>query len=168
MVLARFHAIGVAHETAVRSAFLSLLDSCGRQFDWTLVPEWPMKRGKNQRIIVDGALVDAYHLTHGFWESKDSQEDLKREIDQKFSTGYPREKGQNDRLVLDADLTQVDPLIETLTALLEYRPPDYVEWETAVAEFKDRVPDLATGLVELIERERQTDTRFKQASTSVT
>ena len=111
------------------------------------------------------------------WEAKDSHDDLLREIDQKFSAGYPRDNilfqaperailWQNDRQVLDADLTQVDQLISTFTALLEYRPPDYVEWETAVAEFKDRVPDLARGLVGLIEKERQTNTRFKQAFTA--
>ena len=172
--LEQFHSIGVSHETAVRSAFQNLLVSCGRKFGWTLVPEWLIRRQRNRRIFVDGALVDGYRLTHGFWEAKDMEDDLEREIKKKFDNGYPRDNilfqtperailWQNDRQLLDADLREPDRLIETLKLFFEYRPPDYVEWETAVAEFKDRVPELAAGLVELIEGERQTNTRFIQA-----
>ena len=32
--LERFESIGVSHETAVRSAFQTLLEYCGRQFNW--------------------------------------------------------------------------------------------------------------------------------------
>ena len=31
---------------AVRSSFQTLLAACGRQFDWTLVREWPIQRPK--------------------------------------------------------------------------------------------------------------------------
>ena len=37
--LDQFDRLGVTHETAVRSAFQSLLESCGKQFDWTLIAE---------------------------------------------------------------------------------------------------------------------------------
>src|SRR3989442_13217037 len=42
--LRQFKTIGVAHEGAVRSAFQTLLEHCGRQFGWKLVPEWQIKR----------------------------------------------------------------------------------------------------------------------------
>ena len=42
--LAKFDKLGVKHETAVRSAFQELLESCARQFDWKLVLEYPSKR----------------------------------------------------------------------------------------------------------------------------
>ncbi len=38
--LADFARLGVAHESAVRSAFHELLEHCARQFDWKLVPEY--------------------------------------------------------------------------------------------------------------------------------
>src|SRR5437773_9981370 len=38
--LAKFKPLGIKHEGAVRSAFQTLLESCGRQFDWKLVPEF--------------------------------------------------------------------------------------------------------------------------------
>jgi hypothetical protein len=49
----------ISHETAVRSAFQTLLESCCRQFKWTLVPEWEVKRTQLKAVRVDGALVDS-------------------------------------------------------------------------------------------------------------
>ena len=40
--LDQFDQLGFTHETAVRSAFQSLLQHCGRDFNWTLVPEHSM------------------------------------------------------------------------------------------------------------------------------
>ncbi len=37
--LRQFEELGVSHETAIRSAFQSLLQVSARQFKWTLVPE---------------------------------------------------------------------------------------------------------------------------------
>ena len=169
--LEQFRKIGVSHETAVRSAFQNLLEACCRQFEWTLVPEWRIKRSQNRRIYVDAALVDVYKLPHGFWEAKDIHDDLEKSLEMKFDSGYPKDNilfqtperailWQNDRLILDADLTLPYFLLEALKLFFEYRPPDYVEWEEAVEEFKNIVPELASGLVELIRKERQTNTRF--------
>ena len=74
--LQRFESIGVSHETAVRSAFQTLLEHCGRQFDWILVPEHSIAVGRNKRIVVDGALIDTFQLPHGYWEAKDIHDDL--------------------------------------------------------------------------------------------
>ncbi len=82
--LGRFGRIGVTHETAVRSAFQSLLESCARQVDWTLVPERAIALRRNKRIVVDGALIDAFNLPHGYWEAKDIQDDLDAEVQRKF------------------------------------------------------------------------------------
>ena len=40
--LNQFDQLGFTHETAVRSAFQSLLQHCGREFNWTLAPEYSM------------------------------------------------------------------------------------------------------------------------------
>ena len=172
--LDQFERLGVTHETAVRSAFQSLLESCGRQFKWTLVPEQPISFGSNRRIVIDGALVDDFNLTHGHWEAKDIHDDLPTEVQRKFEAGYPRDNilfqtpkqailWQNDEHVLDADLTDSTQLIETLQTFFSYRPQEIAEWEEAVSQFKDRVPDIGRGLAELIQKERQTNHRFTTA-----
>jgi hypothetical protein len=63
--LKEFEALGVSHEGAVRTAFQDLLETCGKQFGWKLVPEW-IRRDKARSIRIDGALVDDYRLPHGF------------------------------------------------------------------------------------------------------
>ncbi len=172
--LDQFDRLGVTHETAVRSAFQSLLESCGKQFDWTLIPEHPMTLNRNKRIVVDGALIDDFRLPHGYWEAKDIHDDLPNEVQRKFETGYPTDNilfqtpqrailYQDDRRVLDADLTDPKQLIETLQTFFAYRPQEIAEWEGAVAQFKDIVPDIGNGLAELIQKERQTNSRFTSA-----
>ena len=179
--LQRFESIGVSHETAVRSAFQSLLEYCGKQFNWILVPEHSMTplikgaRGvKNKRIVVDGALIDNFQLPHGYWEAKDIHDDLPAEVLHKFATGYPRDNilfqtphrailWQNNQRTLDADLTDPTQLIHTLETFCSHRPQEYTEWEEAVSQFKDRVPALGKGLAELIEKERGTNREFTAA-----
>src|SRR5205823_11945464 len=78
--LSEFEQLHLDHEFAVRSAFQYLLDSCGKQFEWKIVPEWRVRRGKRSHIQVDGALVDGHRLVRGFWEAKDSNDDLDKEI----------------------------------------------------------------------------------------
>jgi hypothetical protein len=101
--LAQFEKLGIRHETAVRSAFQELLEHCARQFDWKLVPEYPIKRKGQADAKADGALLDNYGLNHGLWEAKDSADDLDKEIKNKFSVGYPKQNilfWQPDRAVL--------------------------------------------------------------------
>ncbi len=172
--LAQFERLGVTHETAVRSAFQSLLESCARQFRWKLVPEHSIALPRNRRIAVDGALVDDFNLTHGFWEAKDVHDDLPAAVQSKFQAGYPRSNilfqtpkrallWQNDECVLDADLTDSAQLVDALQTFFSHRPPNIAEWEEAVARFKDKVPDVGCGLAKLIRNERQTNPRFTAA-----
>jgi hypothetical protein len=101
--LAEFEKRGIRYESAVRSAFHELLEHCARQFDWKLVPEYPIKRKGRADAKADGALLDTYGLNHGLWEAKDSAHDLDKEIKFKFSIGYPKQNilfWQPDRAVL--------------------------------------------------------------------
>ena len=81
--------LGISHEGAVSPAFASLLRHCASQFDRTLVEKYSLKSG-NRVIFVDGAIVDTFNLVHGFWEAKDTDDDLDKEIKRKFEAGYPR------------------------------------------------------------------------------
>src|ERR1035437_9395331 len=87
--LRQFDDLGVTHETAVRSAFQGLLDHCARQHDWTLVPEWEIRRPRQHPLPGDGALLDICRPTHGFWEPKDIRDNLPKEARKKFALGYP-------------------------------------------------------------------------------
>ena len=89
--LAKFAKLGIKHEGAVRSAFQELLDHCGRQSGWKLVPEYQIKRKGAKPLSADGAILtcvgDQPLLVRGYWEAKDSADDLDKEIKHKFSIG---------------------------------------------------------------------------------
>ena len=136
-----------------------------------LVPEHSMTGVQNRRIVVDGVLMDDFRLTHGYWEAKDADDDLPAEVVRKFERGYPRDNilfqephrailWQNERQTLDADLTDPTELIGTLETFFSHRPPEYTEWEEAVAQFRERVPALGQGLAERIHGERETNQAF--------
>ena len=172
--LAQFEQLEVRHEGAVRSAFQSLLQNCARQFDWTLVPEHSMTGVQNNRIVVDGVLMDDFRLTHGYWEAKDEDDDLPSEVVRKLEAGYPRDNilfqtphrailWQNNHQMPEANLRDRTQLIRVLETFFSHRPPEYTEWEAAVSEFKEEVPALGEGLAELIEKERGTNRRFATA-----
>ena len=179
--LKQFDRLGVTHETAVRSAFQSLLEYCGRQCNLTLVPEHSMtplirgaRGGKNKRIVVDGVLIDDFQLPHGYWEAKDIHDDLPAEVLSKFEKGYPRDNilfqtpqraslWQNGQQTLDVDLNDPMQLIGVLETFFSHRPQEYTEWEEAITQFKDKVPALGNSLAALIQKERDTNSHFTTA-----
>ena len=172
--LAEFDQIAVTHEGAVSTAFLPLLQHCGRQLDWILVPQYMVHLPQNTRIIIDGAFEDAYKRPHGYWEAKDMDDDLEVEVQRKFGEGYPRNNilfqnpqrailWQNEQKVLDADLTDPTQLIEVLEAFFSYHTEDDDEWERAVVEFSDKVPALGKGLAEHINEARLNKPQFTSA-----
>ncbi len=157
-------------EGAVSPAFAGLLRACANQFQWTLAEQYPLKRD-GRTLRVDGALVDAFNLVHGYWEAKDSADDLPKEVQKKLQIGYPRDNilfqapeqiilWQNGREVLRSDIREPAALVEALRAFFEYQPPAYEQWGEAVVEFKGRVTEIARGLLDIIERERRENRRF--------
>jgi hypothetical protein len=63
----------------VRSPFESLLQETARLKDWTFIAELSGKSG-GAVIRPDGTLRDRNSLPRGYWEAKDTQEDLDTEI----------------------------------------------------------------------------------------
>lgn len=161
-----------SHEGAVRGAFGTLLHTCAKQHKWTLIEEYEIRR-KSKLLWVDGAIVDHWSLTHGFWEAKDEQDDLAVEAKKKIDLGYPTDNiifqspdraiiYQGGKHLLDEKLEEPQALVDVLKAFFRYAPPQYGEWGKAVADFKVRVPDLARALDKLISNER-TYEHFKAA-----
>ena len=172
--LSKLTDLGLEAEGAVAPAFANLLRSCGRQFKLTLGEQFPIKRKNGQRIVVDGALLDDFKLPHGYWEAKDSKDDLRTEVKKKFAKAYPKDNilfQAPDHLILVQDGQEVfnqakpqpEALVEVLKLFFEYRPPEFEQWEQAVEEFKDQVPALAKGVLELIEQERKSNKAFVKA-----
>ncbi|MBN2304908.1 MAG: N-6 DNA methylase [Anaerolineae bacterium] len=167
----RFAAQDVTHEMAVRSAFQNLLADAARKKQWTLVPEQTV--GLNGKTVrPDGTLRDQWQLPHGYWEAKDSADDLDTEIRRKRDSGYPfnnilfedTRQGvlfQHHSEVLRADLTDPHQLADLLNHFLAYREPVIDDFERAVGEFQEQIPRLAEGLNTRIKTAHQDNPRFK-------
>ena len=78
----------VLNEMSVRSAFEFLLADTAKLQGWTFIAELSGKAG-GARICPDGTLRDSNTLPRGYWEAKDTQDDLDAEIKKKIARGYP-------------------------------------------------------------------------------
>lgn len=165
--LAAYQEKKVTHETAVRSAFQNLLATFAQAANWLLIPEQTLTNGKRP----DGTLRDAFNLPRGYWEAKDTRDDLLVEIRKKIAAGYPTTNTifedtrrailyQNNRMALEADLSNRAELIRVLDAFFHYAPPDIESFEQAVTDFKESIPDLAQGLLRRIQEEHARNPAF--------
>jgi predicted helicase len=160
----------VEHETAVSTAFQTLLDQVGRHFGWTLIPQLSDTTA-GRSIRPDGTFRDEYYITRGYWEAKDTHDNLEAEIRKKIAKGYPltntifedtREAHlyQDGQQAMRVDLTEPQQLADLLSAFFAYTEPAHEDFGKAIGEFKERVPDLARGLVEKIKEAHQHNPRF--------
>jgi predicted helicase len=174
--LNQFGQLYIDHEGAVRSAFQTLLAKCGQRSDpkLTLVPEYRIKRGKNSSVILDGALVDLYHLPHGYWEAKDEKDDLLKEVQRKLDKGYPSDNTifqaperailyQGGTRILDENISRPEALVSVVNQFFTYKAPRIDEWLKAVNEFSERVPELSQQVENLIKEERRRNPNFLRA-----
>ena len=135
-----------------------------------------MHTSKGNRIVIDGAVLDEYGLPLAYWEAKDTDDDLRKAVEEKRNAGYPLDNilfqnpqrailYQNGEVALDLDITEPARLIAALQYLFSYVPPELDNWQTAVSDFREHVPDLANKLKELIEQRHERDPGFKKAFT---
>ncbi|HYA24737.1 MAG TPA: hypothetical protein VEF05_11295, partial [Terriglobales bacterium] len=170
--LHQFGQLYIDHEGAVSSAFQNLLAKCGQRAEpkLTLVPQYRIERAKTS-VVVDGALVDLYHLPHGYWEAKDEKDDLLKEVQRKLDKGYPRDNiifqaperailYQGGLRILDENISRPEPLVEVVKAFFDYKAPHIQEWEEAVRDFSERIPELATAVKKTIDEEKKRNPSF--------
>jgi predicted helicase len=162
---------GITHETAVKNAFQSILFHCCKQMNYDFIEEYPYKRLERYKARIDGAFLDSYRVPQGYWEAKDSQDDLAKEVIKKFDQGYPRDNiifqspdraiiYQGSTFILDEPITSPERLIIVLKELFHYKTDTQMDWEQAVEEFKQRIPESAELIIKLIEEERRSNTAF--------
>ena len=187
--LKKYAQLGEENEGTVRAAFQNLLQHYCGQSNLTLLCEktrsFPPDKGRqggsgltapNRRIRPDGEVVDGFGLPHGYWEAKDTQDDLHVEADKKFAAGYPSKNivvqspthallYQHEQLQLDLDITDPRNLVHILETFFAYQEENIAAWHTAVAEFREIVPELGEKLAALIKTERQNNEHFQKVFT---
>ena len=172
--LQQYEQQGIRHEGAVSSPFDTLLHACAKQINATFVPQHAMHTASGNRIVIDGVVRHEHGFPFAYWEAKDIDDDLAKAVQEKRDAGYPLDNTlfqtpqrailyQNGAEVLDIHITEPANLIAALQYLFAYVPPALDNWHTAVSDFREHVPDLASRLKELIEQRYETDPAFKKA-----
>ena len=165
---------GSRNEGAISGAFFNLLNEYCKTRDFILIGqlEYPAKNGKMVRP--DGTVKDALRLDWGFWESKDEDDDLDREIAKKFAKGYPNDNilfedsqtavliqaGQEVSRVLMKDADALDRL---LNAFINYVRPEVKSFREAINSFKDDLPTILETLRSLLQQQDQTNVKYQQS-----
>ena len=161
---------GSDNEQSIRAAFQNCLSAYCRDHRerLALVPE--LRAGNN--VIPDGTVKDSLRLARGYWEAKDSHDDLDAEIERKFNSGYPRDNImfedsqtaaliQNGDEVMRADMSRPGELHRLIRRFLDYELPEIEEFRLAQEQFKSDLPSVINSLreaVELAESENGNDT----------
>src|SRR6266852_2707148 len=78
----------VEHELGLKAPFHNLLDKAAKKRGWTLVAELSTYSG-GKRVVPDGTVRDDFRLARGWWEAKDTYDNLAAEIQKKLKAGYP-------------------------------------------------------------------------------
>ncbi|HEY8292130.1 MAG TPA: hypothetical protein VIG44_06565, partial [Thermomicrobiales bacterium] len=168
-MLADYRDRKITNEGAVRFAFQTLLTTLAPA-RWNVLGEQTMPSG----IRMDAVIKDGYNLTRGYWEAKDSRDDLDEEIRKKTAKGYPLTNiifedtrravlYQNKQQAMDVPLTDRKRLADLLARFFSYEEPDIAAFGKAVEEFRAIIPDLAGGLEKIIHEARSTNMAFVAA-----
>ena len=75
---------GSQRESVLREAFKDLLKAWGRQHDLTFIPEYALDTLTKDKRYVDGALLYSLRAPFGYWEAKDTKDDLDAEIEKNY------------------------------------------------------------------------------------
>ncbi len=160
----------VDFEMGLRGAFQTLLTEVGNMVKWTLIPEQTLEGG----IRPDGVLRDEFKFRRGYWEAKGPKGNLDKEIEDKKKKNYPLINTifentkrailyQNKKKHFECDLSNASDVRYLLTEFFTYVEPDIANFEVAVQELKERIPELAQALLEIIEKEHKGNIKFKAA-----
>ena len=165
---------GSTKETTVRRAFSTLINAYARPRDLLLVEELDYYNPrKHKRVTPDGTLKNILRLDYGFWESKDSDDDLTEEIARKFDKGYPDSNilfedsqtavlYQDGQRLLTAPFTTPEALDQLLTAYVSFEHPEVREFKQAVERFKGDIPNIVTTLRDMIVQQGKVNAPFRQ------
>ena len=166
----RLGELQVKNEMSLRVAFQNLLSTTAKARKWQFVPEEALP---GKRIRPDGTIRDDFHR-RGYWEAKDTHDDLEKEIQSKIRKGYPTDNiifedtrtavlYQDKNRAMEVDLDDPKALVELLNRFYAYTAPDIEEFNQAVDEFKEHVPELAKGLLKKITDGYDKNKKFKEA-----
>ena len=163
---------GSDNELSIRPAFQNCLDAYCREHreKLALVPE--LSAGS---VIPDGTVKDSLRMARGFWEAKDTHDDLDAEIQKKFNSGYPRDNilfedsktavlFQNRSEAMRVDMGRPGDLHRLIRRFLDYELPEIGEFRQARQQFKADLPAVLGNLREVVAEAEAENADYQSAA----
>ena len=136
-----------------------------------LVAELGSKLGN----VPDGTVKDTLRMARGYWEAKDSHDDLDAEIQRKFNRGYPRDNIifedsltavliQNSDVAMRVDMSRSGELHRLIRSFLDYELPQIEEFRQAQRQFKADLPTVLASLREAIDEAQAVNPQYRAAA----
>lgn len=165
---------GSRREGVLSEAFKQLLSSWGRSHDLVFTAQHKIVTAKGNRIYPDGALVHLLGVPCGYWEAKDADDDLDKEIEAKFRKGYPKTNiifsddvtavlYQDGHEQMRAAMDDTDALLPLLTRFFAHERQEVADFKKAVRKFALDLPDILKALREIIQTKRKESKDFARA-----
>ena len=164
---------GSDNEQSIRRAFENCLDSYCRDHRerLALVAELGASFGN----VPDGTVKDTLRMPRGYWEAKDSHDDLDTEIRRKFNRGYPRDNiifedsqtavlFQNQEEAMRVDMSRPGELHRLIRSFLDYELPQIEEFRLAQRQFKADLPTVLANLREAIDEAQDGNPDYQAAT----
>lgn len=148
---------GSVTEGVISEAFKDLLKTWSRQLNWQFAAQYEFASAQKSRIRPDGTIFHSLGLPFGYWEAKDTADDLDVEIRKKLAKGYPQdnivfENSQTAVLIQDrqevfrCSMTDSVALLKLLNLFFGYERAEIREFRKAVDEFKTYLPFVLDAL----------------------
>ena len=164
---------GSDNEQSIRRAFENCLDSYCRDHRERLA--LVAELGSSFGNIPDGTVKDTLRMPRGYWEAKDSHDDLDTEIQRKFNRGYPRDNiifedsqtavlFQNREEAMRVDMSRPGELHRLIRNFLAYELPQIEEFRLAQRQFKADLPTVLTNLREAIDEAQDGNPDYQAAT----
>ena len=166
---------GSDNEENIRPAFQNCLDAYCHDHRERLVLIPELKNSPSNKP--DGTVKDSLRMARGYWEAKDSHDDLDAEIKVKFNRGYPRDNiifedsqtavlVQNGNEAMRVDMSRDGELHRLICIFLDYELPEIQEFRHAQSQFNTDLPTVLENLRATVAEAEADNLEYQEAASS--
>ena len=166
---------GSDNEENIRPAFQNCLDAYCHDHRERLVLIPELKNSPSNKP--DGTVKDSLRMARGYWEAKDSHDDLDAEIKVKFNRGYPRDNiifedsqtavlVQNGNEAMRVDMSRDGELHRLIRIFLDYELPEIQEFRHAQSQFKTDLPTVLENLRATVTEAEADNPEYQETASS--
>ena len=164
---------GSDNEQNIRPAFQNCLQAycAAHKEKLRLVPELPSSKGNKP----DGTIRDGLRMARGYWEAKDSHDDLDVEIQAKFNRGYPRNNilfedsrvavlFQNGAETMRVNMADASRLHRIIDSFINYELPEIGEFRQAQQQFTADLPSVLENLRQAVSEAEENNPAYQEGA----